>query len=355
MATNINSTINGTMQTANATTTSALSKVNSVFSTSVKENLSVVQATAKDGITALNSFKDEQLGTLNTFIKSVTGNAITMKDLSSIIDVRNGIKIDYDALSKRLSDAAGFPLNSIQGMTRDIQRETENLLDAYSSGNVTRMLNAAGLTFRVNDGSQQLVSMLSDVLSRTSKSDSKFNEVVDESAQLAFLNTMLKYTVTAGLWEGIDDLLEQYTIPEEGIRSLGNYSTIAVKNGDVYTLQAIMDRCGISAITAVNTNLHADLLRYFEFSSDVVETEYPDYRTRMLNVLDAANPTWEKKLFNTLDTLNLTAFTQASDDTIELLGTVDRFRTHILLGPEYPKRALMTLIRNFYPNVAILS
>lgn len=355
MAVDIGKSISSAMATAQAATTSAVSKVNSVFSTTVKENLSVVKATAKDGITALNSYKDTAMGGLNTFIKTVTGNMLTMKDLTKIIDVRNGFKINQAELTKRLSDAAGFPLNSIVGMTKDIENEINNLLDAYSKGNVTRMLNAVGVKFKVNDGTSQMVSMLSSVLSRISNTDSQFRRVVDEAAQLAFLNTMLKYTVTAGLWEGIDDLLAKYTLPGEGIRALGTFSTIAVKKGDVYTLQAIMDRCGISAITAVNTNLHADLLKNFKFTSDAVASDYPDYRLRMLNVLDAANPTWELTDFNDISTLNLVPFTTASKNALTLLKGQDRFLIQCMIAPSYTKKPLMTLVRDFYPGTAILS
>lgn len=355
MAVDIGSNISSALATSKAATSSAVSKVSSVFSTDVKENLSVVKATAKDGITALNSYKDTALGGLSSFISAVTGNSLTMKDLTKIIDVRNGVKINQAELTKRLSNAAGFPLNSVVGMTKDIEREVNNLLDAYSKGNVTRMLNAAGVKFKVNDGSSQMVSMLSSVLGRISGTDSKFRRIVDESAQLAFLNTMMKYTVTAGLWEGIDDLLAKYTISEEGIRVLGTFSTIAVKKGDVYTLQAIMDRCGISAITAVNTNLHTDLLKNFKFTSDTIESEYPDYRLRMLNVLDAANPTWETTYFNDIGSMNLIPFTTASKNALTLLKGQDRFRIQCMIAPSYTKKPLMTLVRDFYPGTALLS
>lgn len=354
-APNIGNSISSAMTTAQAATTSAVSKVNSVFSTNIKENLSVVKATAKDGITALNSYKDTALGGLGSFIKTVTGNALTMKDLTSIIDVRNGFKINQAELATRLSKSVGFPLSSVVGMTNDIQKEVTNLLDAYSKGNVTRMLNAAGVKFKVNDGSSQMVSMLSSVLSRISSTDSQFRQIVDEAAQLAFLNTMLKYTVTAGLWEGIDELLAKYTIPSEGIRALGTFSVIAVKKGDVYTLQAIMDRCGIAAITAVNTNLPTDLLKNFKFTSDTVESEYPDYRLRMLNVLDAANPTWEIAAFNDMDTINLVPFTTASKNALTLLKSQPRFMIQCMIAPSYTKKPLMTLVKDFYPGTAILS
>lgn len=354
-APNISNSISSAMQTAQSATQSAVSKVNSVFSTNVKENLSIVKATAKDGITALNSYKDTALGGLSSFIKTVTGNTLTMKDLTKIIDIRNGFKVNQAELAKRLSNSIGFPLNSVVGMSNDIQREVENLLDAYSKGNVTRMLNAAGIKFKVNDGSSQMMSMLSSVLSRISSTDSQFRQIVDEGAQLAFLNTMLKYTVTAGLWEGIDELLAKYTIPSEGIRALGTFSTIAVKKGDVYTLQAIMDRCGISAITAVNTNLHTDLLKNFKFTSDTAEKEYPDYRLRMLNVLDAAKPNWELIAFNDLNTLNLIPFTTASKNALTLLKKQPRFMVQCMIAPTYTKKPLMTLVKDFYPGTAILS
>lgn len=352
-AANIGGSISDTVKEASSISSGAISKVTSVFGNTVKEDLALIDSTAKNGIKSLNAFKDTQLGKLDSFIKSVTGNIVSMKDLNQLIDVRNGFKVNYDELTKRLSDAAGFPLDSIVGMTNDIKRQAADLLDAYSSGNVTRMLNAAGIKFKVNDGSYQMMSMLSNVISRMSEQDSDFKHIVDETAQMAFLNTMLQYTVAAGLWQGIDEILNKYTIKEEGIRALGGFSTIAVTKGDVYTLQAIVDRCGIAVVRAKNQDLPVKLMRYFAMSTGTKDTEYADYKVRLLGILNAADPEWDSTMFGPVKAMNLAPFTRASQDAIKLLRYDDKYRDYVLIAKSYLPKSLVSLIKENYPKVAI--
>jgi hypothetical protein len=353
MAVDIGSSIGSALKQASSLTTNAVSKATSMFTGGLSEDIALVDSTAKSGIASLNTFKDNQVNALNGFIKKVSGGSLSISELSSFIDVRNGFKVDYMSLGKRLGEAAGFPINSVLNMSTQIQQEAMNLLDAYQSKNYLGMLNALGINI-ATDGSYEITSMLTDLINRYSDSDSEFSSVVDRTAQVAFLNVMLQYTVSSGLWEGIDTLLAQYTNKQDGLTALGNCASYAIANGDIYTLQAIVDRVGAPQVKALNANVVVDMLRNFRFRTGVTTSDYPNYRGRLAGVLDGLEPNWDKVNFGGVVANKLEPFTACSPDVTTLLQYEPRFRDQVLMAKLYGSQNVIDLLRSNYPNLAIV-
>lgn len=354
MAVNIGDSINGALKQANSLSTGAVSKATSMFTGGLQENIALVDSTAKSGIESLNSFKDNQINALNGFIKKVSSGALSISELSSYIDVRNGFKIDYAGLGKRLGEAAGFPIDSVLNMTQDIKQQAMDLLDSYQNKNWLGLLNAAGLNIDSMDGSYELTSMLSDVINRYSAEDSDFSTIVDRTAQTAFLNVMIQYTVSAGMWEGIDTLLAQYTVKQDGIDALANSAVYAINAGDVYTLRAVVDRVSVARVVALNKSVIVDLLRNFRFKSDATNAQYPDYRTRLVDLLNMLEPGWDVKQFGRFTAKLLAPFTACSQDVTTLLQYDPQYRDQVLMAKLYPEQDKIELLKANYPNLAVI-
>ncbi|AHI60310.1 hypothetical protein RAY_160 [Erwinia phage vB_EamM_RAY] len=350
----IGQSIQNSIKAAGSVTTNAVNKVQSTFVGGVKEDLALIDAKAKSAVQTLNSFKDTQIGAIDGFIKKVSGGALSISELSSIIDVRNGISIDYQRLYRRLGDAAGFPMDSIIGMTADLKMEVANLLDAYSSKNYTYLLNKAGVKIGVNDSSYQAAQLIAGVISKMSKSDSDFNTMVDEAAQLALLNVMVRNAVQVGLWSGIDTLLGQYTDKAAGITNLATCAQISIRGGDVFTTKYIIDTVGIARVTALNTDFLTDMLRYFKFKSDVTADQYANYLATLTYCLQQAEADWAYMQFGTVRALRLKPFTNASTDAITLFQHTDEYRQHVMIARTYPPRDLMDLLKQNYPYMAVV-
>lgn len=356
MAVDIGSSIGSALKTAGSVSQNAVSKASSMFTSGLKEDVALVTTSAKSGIKTLNSFKDSMIGSMDGFIKKVSGGALNIKELSSYIDIRGGFKIDYMGLGKRLGDAAGFPITSVLNMSEDIKRQAMELLDAYQNKNYLGLLNSLGINFdMLDDGSYEMVSMLTDVINRYSAEDSKFSQIVDRTAEVAFLNVMLQYTVSAGLWEGIDTLLAQYTVKQDGINALANSAVYAIQNGDVYTVRAIMDRVGANTVRAMNQNVVSEMLRNFRFKTGVSDAQYPDYRTRLMYILDTLDPGWSKVTFGGVVANRLEPFTQCSTDAVTLLQYDPEYRDQVLMAKLYPSQNKMDLLKSNYPNLAVLA
>ncbi|QZA70941.1 hypothetical protein AH06_168 [Erwinia phage AH06] len=350
----IGQSISNSIKSANSVTQNAVNKVQSTFVGGIKEDLALVDAKTKSAVQTLNSYKDTAIGAVDGFIKKVSNGALSISELSSIIDVRNGITVDYNRLYRRLGDAAGFPMDSIIGMTAEIKLEVANVLDAYSSKNYTYLLNKAGIKIGVNDASYQAMQLISSVISKMSDSDSDFSNIVDEAAQLALLNVMVRNAVQVGLWSGIDTLLAQYTDKAAGITNLANCAQIAIRAGDVYTTKYIVDTVGIARVTALNTDFLSDMLRYFKFKSDVTTSQYADYLNTMVYSLQQADSDWAYIQFGTVRALRLKPFTQASTDAITLFENTDEYRQHVMIARTYPSKDLMDLLKQSYPNMALV-
>lgn len=350
----IGSSIQNSIKSAGAITTNAVNKASSTFVGGIKENLALIDDKTKSAVQTLNSYKDTAIGSVDGFIKKVSNGALSISELSSIIDVRNGINIDYQRLYRRLGDAAGFPMDSIIGMTNDIKTEVANVLDAYSNKNYTYLLNAAGIKINVNDASYKAMQLISGVISKYSASDSDFNYIVDEAAQIAFLNVMVRNAVQVGLYSGIDTLLNQYTIKSEGIKNLANCASISIRTGDVWTTKYIVDKVGIGTVVALNTDFLTDMLRFFKFKSDATPAVYPDYLNTLIYSLNLADPDWAFKNFGTVRALNLKPFTMASTDAITLFSNTDTYRQHVMIAKTYPSKDKMDLLTQMYPQLAVV-
>ena len=355
MAVNIDNSIGSALKQAGSVTQNAVSKTTSMFTSGLKENIALVDSTAKKGIASLNAFKDSQVNALNGFIKKVSGGALTISELSQYIDVRNGFKVDYQSLGKRLGEAAGFPIDSVLNMTEDIKREAMNLLDAYRNKDYLGLLNAAGINIdSTGDGSYEMLSMLSDVINRYADENSDFSQIVDRAAEVAFLNVMLQYTVSAGLWEGIDTLLAQYAIPQDGLDALANSAAFAINNGDVYTLRVIVDRVGVPVVKALNPLVISGMLQNFHFKSDTTTDQYPSYQTRLVELLNLLEPGWDTVQFGSVPAKRLAPFTACSADAQTLFKYDERYREQVLIAKLYPEQDVLSLLKSNYTNLAIV-
>lgn len=354
MAVNIENSIGPALKQAGTVSTGAVSKATSMFTAGLKEDVALVSTTTKKGIATLNAFKDDQISSVNNFIKKISGGSLTISELSSYIDIRNGFKVDYMGLGKRLGEAAGFPIDSVLNLSNEIKQQAMDLLDAYQNKNYLGLLNAAGIQIDSMDGSYEMVSMLTDVINRYSATDSDFNAIVDRTAQTAFLNVMLQYTVSSGLWEGIDTLLNQYTVKQDGLDALAASTVYAVNNGDVYTVRACIDRVGVAKVKALNSELVTELLRNFRFKSETTNDEYPNYRTRLLDILNMVEPGWDVVQFGSVTAKRLAPFTQCSTDVTTLLQYDPQYRDQVLMAKAYPEQAKLDLLKTNYPNLALL-
>ncbi|QXO10124.1 hypothetical protein pEaSNUABM37_00163 [Erwinia phage pEa_SNUABM_37] len=354
MAVDINNSIGPALKQAGSVTTGAVSKATSMFTGGLKENLALVDSTAKSGIEALNAFKDDQIGQVSSFIKKISSGALSVSELSKYIDIRNGFKIDYAGLSKQLGNAAGFPIESIMNITEDIKRETMDLLDNIKNKNYLGLLNAAGINIDSMGVDPDMFSLLTDVINRYSAEDSDFSQVIDRSAEVAFLNVMLQYTVSAGLWEGIDTLLGQYKVKQDGLDALASSTVYAINNGDVYTLRACVDRVGVPKVKALNPNVIIEMLRNFHFKPEATNDQYPNYRTRLIDVLNMLEPGWDTVTFGTVTAKKLAPFTQCSSDVTTLLQYDARYREQVLMAKLYPEQGLLDLLKSNYPNLAVI-
>lgn len=354
MAVNIGDSINGAMKQASSLSTGAVSKATSMFTGGLQENIALVDSTAKSGIESLNSFKDNQVNALNGFIKKVSSGALSISELTQYIDIRNGFKIDYAGLGKQLGTAAGFPIDSVLNMTNDIKQQAMNLLDNYRNKDFMGLLNSAGIRIDFLDDNYELTSMLADVINRYSAEDSEFSTVVDQAAQIAFLNVMIQYTVSAGMWEGIDTLLAQYTVKQDGIDALANSAVYAINAGDVYTLRAVVDRVGVARVVALNQNVVVDLLRNFRFKSETTNSQYANYRTRLIELLNMLKPGWDVKQFGKFTAKLLSPFTACSQDVTTLLQYDPQYRDQVLMAKLYPEQDKIELLKGNYPNLAVI-
>jgi len=352
----IGNNINKVVSASQSGSVNAVNKTSSLFVSGVQENLTLVDTKAKTSLAAMNNYKDQAIGNVDGFIKKVTNNVLSISALSSIVDVRNGNAINYDALYKRIGDATGFPLSSIVGLGDSLKKEAAQLADDISNKKWRDVLNAAGIKLPLNDPTWQLVQLVTSITNKVAATtpNSTTSALIDAPAQKAGWDTMLMQLVSAGAFSSIDELLAKYTVASDGINALASYAYLAIKGGDVYTLEYIINKVGIAPLVALNTDWTASILRYFKFKSGTQTSEYGELLTKLLFCLNAANANWAVFTFGPFQAVNLLPFASASANAKTLLEYTELYRTPVAIAGLFASRTKMAMIQQYYPKVAIL-
>lgn len=342
------------MQSASDLTSSAVSKADSVFTGGLKENLALIDSRTRTGIETLNSFMDEQLGELAGLIKSTSSGAVLIKDLAGFIDVRNGFKVDYAGLSRRLGKEFGFPVDAVMNLADDVKKEVLDTIEEFKNLSLDNVMNALGKEIPILGAGWDAASTVADLINKFSDGDNDFNGFIDEASQIAFLNVMVRNAVAIGMYTSLEEFLKQYTRKEIGINNLVEASRIAVRNGDIRTVKEINRLVGKDRVYAVNPNLITEMLMFFRMPGKTTKAEWDGYLKDIETVFDDVNPNWMIIKFGNHTTTNLAPFNTLSDSARMIMQYKDKYREPIMLGGLYYKKDLLWMLREQHPYMAVV-
>lgn len=334
----------------------AVSKAESVFRGGKDEALALIDAKTKSSITSLNNFIDEQSGMLDGVLKKISSGVLIAKDLSQYIDFRNGFSVDIGGLSRRLGKELGFPVDAVLDLSNEIKNEVYKVIDDAKNLTLDSLMNELGVRIPIIDTIWSTAKSISDVMDRMgiTGDDGLGGRLVDELAQNAFLNVMVRTAVSSGMYTTLNGFLKQYTRREVGLNNLVDCTSIAIRNGDIYTIREIMNLCGDNRVSAKHPKLIRDTLMFFRLPRNTKREEWDTYLSVLEEVFGRIDVNWMVVEFAGESTMRLESFNVISDTARRIMQHKEKYRTIILVGGMYFKKDKMSLLREQYPLMAIV-
>lgn len=307
----------------------------------------------------LTSFKSGANDIGNSLGKVFKVSKFNPKDVVSIIDVKNGIGLDKDALLKRIEESAGFRTDRFSSIQQQMQKSaladfakasglgSTGLID--KNGNINPLLTGDKVTAR---GVMEMVDGITG--------SSFLKQFPDIEAQVAFLGKIVSVALDLGLPDIIDGIMDKFENEEAKRAVLISNLTRCAKAGDLDSLYKIKDYIGARDMYARCPKLVSYVMQGYIFPTSGTQ---PDYRTvynRMVGLFNEVQPDWDYVTRDTVKIGRLEPFCTASEATKKIFSAVGGLSvgsgiSHItltLIASSYPKNQLLALARKSFPKAA---
>lgn len=325
-------------------------KVDSFFKGSPVEKLLVadIYKESPDPDNILNSFQSLATKAKSEIAKVVKIPKLNAKDLVGLLDLKNGIRIDRNALSQRMMESVGIRQGEIPENAKDsIFKSFESYLGMEDGV----MRDTLGKAWDLKDNPPEDVSGFVDFLNGYLGDDSAISGMVDSSPILGFLKGSVQTAVKLGLPDAMDALISKVTDENERIAILCTQIQTAALAADIPMLKAIGEYMSKEDILANCPELVQYILSGFRISRLRPDTTLEDYYLELVTYFDEIDPHW---ILNGTRT-KLDCFSRASSDALTVFQTIGDYRTEALIARSWPQRDIIQTIKSNYPNSTIIA
>jgi hypothetical protein len=301
-----------------------------------------------------------------TGVKKVLGNVFTsirskgfdLNTLAGMVDINSGaVSLDANAAKSRLNSLLGVNITSIKDLSAAAQLNAVNRLTQLAGIGVPTITDAAGNVIKVynNANGKDVNGVLSGI--KAVLGDIGLSSVVDDTAKMAFLGSMMDYATQWGLVDTVQTIMNKFEVgsTERDYMELvltQNFSAACV-TGDLDNLQTIIDNTGPMKIIAQYPNAVSMVLTGFQFQSGVNPGAYPDLLVKFLRVLSSLDVNWDTVIRNNTAVSKLEPFLTASNDSKTLFSYNDDYWDLCLMANSYQTQDALAVVKTMYPGIAI--
>lgn len=266
-------------------------------SDSVQSGVALVKENETKIMSNVSTFMSQAIKGIDEGLKSITGGLLNLGNVGDLVKYEDGFKVNTDGLLRIAGQGLGFNINSMQDLKQQIGDGFLNQLDDLTMGLSRGLFYADGTKFGINDNWQlDMGTQLIDFLTRAGGED--FANVVNTAGINAVLNTMLQETIKNGIWSGYPVFKDNYIFESDYHDALIDGIMYAIGNGDVKSLQSILDIIqaeGANKVRAKYPKLIEETLMNFRFTDGTNPEDYPQLKTMMLDVfVRVFGPDWYK-------------------------------------------------------------
>lgn len=325
-------------------------KVDSFFKGSPVEQLKVVDIykESPDPDNILNSFQSLATAAKSKIAEVVKIPKFNANDIVSMVDLKDGLRLDRKALSSRLMDSLGIREGEIPDTAKDnIFKAMEGYL-GLENGLVKNTLGKAmDLGDTPPEDASGFVSFLQGFLGVSSLAG-----IVDSTPFLGLLKGSIEKAVEMGLPDALDALLAKMDNEKDRINTLKSQVQQAALAADLETLKVIEKYMSREEMLAQCPEIVEYVLAGFRMSRLRPDATLQQYYTELVDYFNHMDPNW---VVVGGGRTKLSSFTRASSDALTVFQTVGDYRTEALIARSYPVVDVLQLIKANYPNSTVLA
>ena len=230
----------------------------------------------------------------------------------------------------------GFNLTNLVGAGggADIFRRVEYAVGStianFAPGNLT---DAQGII--------QLVNRLTG--------DSDLAELYDVGAEATLLSGVFHEVIRYGIPDAISTMVTQASTSQAADYALRSNIIAAVTYSNLDVVELMVDELGVNRVTADMPQAARLLLKNYRLPAGTTLAGQAAAKTKLVNILDKLQPGWGYYNRNGEEVVDLTLFTEASEDAIILLKTIPELYVTATIASTYPPQVMLTQLRSMYP------
>lgn len=256
----------------------------------ISDGVALVDENTTQLTSTLSSFKSSTLDKIGSTLKNITGGLLDSPDLGRILDLSDGFKVNTDELLRIASNGLGFNISSISGIKDQLGDAFLGELNSMTGGLMNGLVYQDGSKFSINDSwKYDTGKTLLDFLGRQ---DNKFGHIINLAGVNSILNTMLDQTMQNGIYDSYESFRPNYVYESDYKDALINGLQFCLGNGDLESLNKILEIIsteGANKVKAKYPTFTEQLLSSFTFTNSTNPEQYPELKTKLLNVLTLVN------------------------------------------------------------------
>lgn len=264
----------------------------------------------------------------------------------------------------RLSSALGINVSAISDLPDAVKNQAVTNLISLSGINVSTLGTASGGTINVTPGTsaQNANGVINGINSVLGDTATPVSTVVDGVALQAFLLSLYNYAVDYGLSDAtasaataLNASASDTDTASDIVTAMVSKFPTAVGNSDLDTMQAILNNTTPGAVAAKYPSAVNDIISTYTLSPSVPVSDYPAVLTKMTDILGTIDSTWSTDTRDGVTVNSLSPFDGLSDSSATLFATSEEHQATALLAKTYSSANTVSLLKDFYPNIALLN
>lgn len=322
----------------------------SFFQGGADDKLAAIDAYTKAPTGTQSGTKGTGLDLGNSILNAIRSTKFSATDISGIITVKDGAHIDKAAARTKV-DGLMKSSGLYKTFSDTMQQNIANAIGAATGKDGSSYLvTIGGVAKEVMAGDASDLKGIVGLLNSIS-GNSELASLLDMTSSFAFFNETIQKMNEWGLTDAFSELIDK--IDNEELRKklmLSNVRSLIV-NGDLDNVNKVIDYFGVEQVLSRVSDAIELLITCYAFPEDTTSDKYPSIRDKFIALLGRFKTNWWLTTRNGVSVPNAAMFSSCSDDTKTLFITVDYLRSLVMVGPNYPKVAQLTLATNMYPLV----
>lgn len=343
---------------------SGVKDITTSFRGGVDSSLKAITATATKATDALTAFRSSLTNSINDVLGTLTGNLISVDDLSSFIKVENGsITFNQQEMVSRIQRATGLNLSSADALKSSALNQIYNEVNRATNGMVGKIYDRNGNvvlldTLATDNDLGKLTRMIDQYLESQGHERDKYG-YYDRISNTAMTEELIRQAAEAGNYEDVRSLYETadaLTQPKLQTVLVNSLPTIG-SNGDFRTAAVVVELVTPARARAAVPGLIVLLFRSYRVPRYLDMKDYDAEAQRLIDFADLYTPGWRYAEYNGKQVDLLTMWMQTSSGVLKLFQRSKEYAPLVYLGRVFTSKSTMSLLKerwNDLPTVELV-